>query len=103
MFVGERQESFAKKGDLFCENSELPLLRAEQVSFDADDVAKVKFFLDELDRGEFGLGSEPFNFSLDKDRFRRDMGGVVEAYSEVAKRLGIMPNWCRARPRDRCW
>src|SRR6202162_4765224 len=28
---------------------------------------------------------------LDKDRFRRDMGGVVEAYSEVARRLGIMP------------
>ena len=28
---------------------------------------------------------------LDKDRFRRDMGGVIEAYSEVAKRLGIMP------------
>jgi len=28
---------------------------------------------------------------MDKDRFRRDMGGVVEAYSEVARRLGIMP------------
>src|ERR1700684_3386254 len=27
---------------------------------------------------------------LDKDRFRRDMGGVIEAYSEVARRLGIM-------------
>ncbi len=30
---------------------------------------------------------------LDKDRFRRDMGGLVEAYHEVAKRLGIIqPN-----------
>ncbi len=28
---------------------------------------------------------------LDKDRFRRDLGGLVEAYTEVAKRLGIMP------------
>ena len=28
---------------------------------------------------------------MDKDRFRRDLGGVVEAYSEVARRLGIMP------------
>ncbi len=28
---------------------------------------------------------------LDKDRFRRDLGGLVEAYQEVAKRLGIMP------------
>src|SRR6187397_3553513 len=27
---------------------------------------------------------------LDKDRFRRDLGGLVEAYSEVARRLGIM-------------
>ena len=27
---------------------------------------------------------------LDKDRFRRDMGGLIEAYSEVARRLGIM-------------
>jgi len=27
---------------------------------------------------------------LDKDRFRRDLGGVTEAYSEVAKRLGIL-------------
>ncbi|MDB3872929.1 phosphoribosylaminoimidazolesuccinocarboxamide synthase [Pelagibacteraceae bacterium] len=28
---------------------------------------------------------------LDKDRFRRGLGGLVEAYTEVAKRLGIMP------------
>jgi phosphoribosylaminoimidazole-succinocarboxamide synthase len=27
---------------------------------------------------------------LDKDRFRRDMGGVEEAYMEVARRLGII-------------
>ena len=27
---------------------------------------------------------------LDKDRFRRDLGGLLEAYTEVAKRLGIM-------------
>ncbi len=28
---------------------------------------------------------------LDKDRFRRDLGKVEEAYQEVAKRLGILP------------
>ena len=28
---------------------------------------------------------------LDKDRFRRDLGGLVEAYQEVARRLGILP------------
>ncbi|HEX8569106.1 MAG TPA: phosphoribosylaminoimidazolesuccinocarboxamide synthase [Caulobacteraceae bacterium] len=27
---------------------------------------------------------------LDKDRFRRDLGNVVESYTEVARRLGIM-------------
>ncbi len=27
---------------------------------------------------------------LDKDRFRRDMGDVIESYTEVARRLGIM-------------
>ncbi len=26
---------------------------------------------------------------LDKDRFRQGLGGVVEAYEEVAARLGI--------------
>lgn len=26
---------------------------------------------------------------LDKDRFRRDMGGLIEAYQDVARRLGI--------------
>lgn len=29
---------------------------------------------------------------LDKDRFRRDMGGVTDAYREVARRLGVLPN-----------
>lgn len=27
---------------------------------------------------------------MDKDRFRRDLGGLVEAYTEVARRLGIL-------------
>jgi len=31
------------------------------------------------------------NERLDKDRFRRDMGKVEEAYQEVARRLGILP------------
>jgi phosphoribosylaminoimidazole-succinocarboxamide synthase len=30
------------------------------------------------------------NEKLDKDRFRRDLGGVIEGYTEVARRLGIM-------------
>jgi phosphoribosylaminoimidazole-succinocarboxamide synthase len=27
---------------------------------------------------------------MDKDRFRRDLGNVTEAYTEVARRLGIL-------------
>ena len=30
------------------------------------------------------------NEKLDKDRFRRDLGNVIESYMEVAKRLGVM-------------
>ena len=29
---------------------------------------------------------------LDKDLFRKDLGNLIEAYSEVARRLGIMPD-----------
>ncbi len=34
---------------------------------------------------------------LDKDRFRRDMGGVLEAYQEVARRLGVLNGMPRPR------
>lgn len=34
---------------------------------------------------------------MDKDRFRRDMGGLVEAYQEVARRLGL---FVENRPSD---
>ena len=37
------------------------------------------------------------NDKLDKDRFRRDLGGVADAYREVARRLGILPE---GGPRD---
>ena len=28
---------------------------------------------------------------LDKDRFRKDLGNVIQGYHEIARRLGIMP------------
>jgi phosphoribosylaminoimidazole-succinocarboxamide synthase len=31
------------------------------------------------------------NEKLDKDRFRQDLGGEAEAYQEVARRLGLLP------------
>ena len=30
------------------------------------------------------------NDKLDKDRFRKDLGGMIEAYTEVARRLGVV-------------
>jgi phosphoribosylaminoimidazole-succinocarboxamide synthase len=29
---------------------------------------------------------------MDKDRFRQDLGGFIDAYQEVAKRLGLIPD-----------
>ncbi|MCE3232236.1 MAG: purC [Rickettsiaceae bacterium] len=44
---------------------------------------------DEISPDSCRLWDSKTNEKLDKDRFRRDMGGVAEAYQEVAKRLGI--------------
>jgi len=45
---------------------------------------------DELSPDSCRLWDIKSNDKLDKDRFRRDMGGLVEAYTEVARRLGVM-------------
>lgn len=45
---------------------------------------------DEISPDSCRLWDFDSNEKLDKDRFRRDLGGVTEAYSEVARRLGIL-------------
>jgi len=45
---------------------------------------------DEISPDSCRLWDIKTNDKLDKDRFRRDMGGLVEAYHEVARRLGII-------------
>jgi phosphoribosylaminoimidazole-succinocarboxamide synthase len=45
---------------------------------------------DEISPDSCRLWDLTTNEKLDKDRFRRDMGGVTEAYAEVARRLGII-------------
>jgi len=52
---------------------------------------------DEISPDNCRLWDVKTNDRLDKDRFRRDMGGVEEAYQEVARRLGILPE---GGPRD---
>ena len=46
---------------------------------------------DEISPDNCRLWDVKTNEKLDKDRFRRDMGRVEEAYQEVARRLGILP------------
>lgn len=46
---------------------------------------------DEISPDNCRLWDANTNEKLDKDRFRQDLGGVVEAYQEVAKRLGLVP------------
>ncbi len=45
---------------------------------------------DEISPDSCRLWDAKTDEKMDKDRFRRDLGGVVEAYQEVARRLGIM-------------
>jgi len=52
---------------------------------------------DEISPDSCRLWDVKTNEKLDKDRFRRDLGKVEEAYQEVARRLGILPE---GGPRD---
>ena len=53
-----------------------------------DDVRIV--LADEISPDNCRLWDAKTNEKLDKDRFRRDLGKVEEAYQEVARRLGIL-------------
>ena len=56
--------------------------------YDGDMVRTV--LADEISPDSCRLWDMETDKKLDKDRFRRDLGGLVEAYQEVARRLGIM-------------
>lgn len=45
---------------------------------------------DEISPDSCRLWDTATNEKLDKDRFRRDLGGLMDAYQEVARRLGIL-------------
>ena len=44
---------------------------------------------DEISPDNCRLWDSNTDEKMDKDRFRRDLGGLVEAYSEIARRLGL--------------
>jgi len=78
--VGLRLVDFKLEFGRLYENEEMRLVVADEISPDSCRLWDTKT-----------------NEKLDKDRFRRDLGGVEEAYQEVARRLGILPE---GGPRD---
>lgn len=54
-----------------------------------NDMARI-VLADEISPDSCRLWDIKTQDKLDKDRFRRDMGGLVEAYTDVARRLGIL-------------
>ena len=56
--------------------------------YTAEDVRVV--LADEISPDSCRLWDTTTNEVMDKDRFRKDMGGLREAYQEVARRLGIL-------------
>jgi len=71
--VGIRLVDFKMETGRLWENDVMRIVVADEISPDSCRLWDIKT-----------------NDKLDKDRFRRDLGGLVEAYTEVAKRLGIM-------------
>lgn len=61
-------------GRLYEESGEMRIVLADEISPDNCRLWDIKT-----------------NEKMDKDRFRRDLGKVEEAYQEVARRLGILP------------
>jgi phosphoribosylaminoimidazole-succinocarboxamide synthase len=72
--VGLRLVDFKLEFGRLYENDEMRIILADEISPDNCRLWDVKT-----------------NEKLDKDRFRQDLGKVAEAYQEVARRLGILP------------
>src|SRR5260221_13187867 len=65
-------------------------LRLDFGRFYGDDEVRI-VIADEVSPDNCRLWDARTNEKLDKDRFREDLGRVEEAYQEVARRLGILP------------
>ena len=50
---------------------------------------KLIMLADEISPDNCRLWDAQTNEKMDKDIFRRDLGGLIEAYQEIANRLGI--------------
>ncbi|HYE51250.1 MAG TPA: phosphoribosylaminoimidazolesuccinocarboxamide synthase [Azospirillaceae bacterium] len=72
--IGLRLVDFKVEYGRLWENDEMRIILADEISPDNCRLWDIKT-----------------NEKLDKDRFRQDLGRVEEAYQEVARRLGILP------------
>jgi phosphoribosylaminoimidazole-succinocarboxamide synthase len=59
-----------------------------KIEFGIDENGKI-LLADEISPDSCRLWDKDTNNKMDKDRFRRDLGGLVEAYTEIANRFGI--------------
>lgn len=57
-----------------------------------DEQGELIVLADEISPDTCRLWDLSTNDKMDKDRFRRDLGKTEEAYREVARRLGVLPN-----------
>ncbi len=73
--VGLRLVDFKVEfGRFYDENGDMRIILADEISPDSCRLWDVNT-----------------NEKLDKDRFRQDLGGAAQAYQEVARRLGVLP------------
>jgi len=75
MSIGIRLIDFKLEFGRLWQNDEMRIVLADEISPDNCRLWDIKT-----------------NEKMDKDRFRRDLGKVEEAYLEVARRLGILPD-----------
>ena len=57
----------------------------------SDDGTRI-VLADEISPDSCRLWDIDSNEKMDKDRFRQNLGGMVDAYQQVAERLGLMSN-----------
>ena len=60
-------------------------------TWNKDTEQKEIVLADEISPDTCRLWDSKTEKKLDKDRFRKDLGNIIQAYQEVARRLGIMP------------
>ena len=69
-----------------------------KVEFGKTKLDETIILADEISPDTCRLWDKETDKKLDKDRFRKDLGNIVEAYQEVARRLGILHEQSNIRP-----